>query len=165
MSMCRGLPIYALSMISILLSLEVMSQGCVVIWADYFFLKVPSTIINILGVLFLDSPSLESSLRLSCKVADWSGRPYFDGLCVNCLDNIQVQNRGHSNHLDLQPIALPDHTPCTTMLEWLDFGVLCRLTHCLGNMFSLDKVWNSWTMPSATVLTGILPISWPPFLE
>ncbi len=163
--MCRGLLIYALSIISIWLSLEVMSQGCVVIWADYFFLKVPSTIINILRVLFLDSSSLKSSLRLSCKVADWSGRPYFDGLCVNHLNNIQVQNKGYGNHLDLQPIALPNHAPCTAMLEWLDFGVLWRLTHCLGNMFSMNNIWNSWTTPSAMVLTGTLLISWPPFFE
>ncbi|PBK88065.1 hypothetical protein ARMGADRAFT_441139 [Armillaria gallica] len=38
------------------------------LWSTLRFLV--STIIDILGVLFLDSPSLESSLRVSCKVAD-----------------------------------------------------------------------------------------------
>ncbi len=39
-------------------------------------------------------------------------------------------------HLDLQSIALPDRAPRTAMLEWLDSGVLRRLAHCSGNIFS-----------------------------
>ncbi len=72
--------------------------------------EVNTIIIDILGVPFLDFPSLEWHLSISCEAADCSRIPYFDGLCVNRLDDIQLQNRGHGD-LYLQSIALPDRVP------------------------------------------------------
>ncbi len=97
---------------------------------------VSTTIIDILGVPFLDSPSLESSFRVSCKVAIDQGDLTSMVCVVNRPDDIQVRNRGHGDHLDLQPIALPDRAPRTATLEWLDSGVLRRLAHFSGNIFS-----------------------------
>ncbi len=104
-----------------------------------FCYEVWTTIIDILGVPFLDSLSLKWPLGISCEAADCSRIPCFDGLCINRLDDILLQNRGHSDWY-LQSIVLPDCVPpawmtrvqyCTELYVAQGAFVLLQFIHFL----------------------------------